>query len=332
MGYVVRCSATEAVHTGGRTFFKVEDHALVELQPPTAEGMSGLRALYAEETWSDAVIDYGRKFLISMNNGDYAKPTAQVQGASSEFRLLAMPIEENLFEGLLASVRFEGVTKGRQGTVLLNPDAMRGTPIVRTTTKYAKPAQCFKAAHAGLAHHVQESGSLLLGFNNALIETYTNAYATMGFHSDQDLDLEEGSSIAVFSCYRHPELANPPRKLVIQSKEPGGSTFEIPLQHNSVVMWSLEANRRFKHKIVLETGAQTPANEWLGVTFRTSKTFVRFRGGQACFEDGTPLTVATNAETREFYRLRRRENEETGFAYPRLTYSVSRSDTMPPEC
>merc|ERR1712050_536946 len=105
----------------------------------------------------------------------------------------------------------------------------------------------------------------------ALIELYTNTYATMGFHSDQDLDLEEGSSIAVFSCYKHPELASPPRKLVVESKEPGGGTFEIPLTHNSVVVFSVETNRRFRHKIVLDAAAQPPENQWLGVTFRTSK-------------------------------------------------------------
>ena len=36
-------------------------------------------------------------------------------------------------------------------------------------------------------------------------ERYTNAYAKMGFHSDQALDLRGGSHIAVFSCYRHPD-------------------------------------------------------------------------------------------------------------------------------
>ena len=193
---------------------------------------------------------------------------------TDEFRWHAVPTEGDLFEELLTSVRFEDVTKGRQGTVLVEPDQTRGIPIVRTTTKYRAPAQCFQPVHVRLAQQIQEIASLPVAFNNALIEHYRNAYATMGFHSDQALDLEDGSSIAVFSCYRYPERANPPRKLVVKSKEPGGDAFEVPLAHNSVVVFSLDTNRRFKHKIVLDKAAHPPENQWLGITFRTSKTFV----------------------------------------------------------
>lgn len=73
LGYVVRCSRAEAVHIGGRTFLKSGD-GLVELEPPTPEGMSELRGLYAEENRSAAVIEYGDRFRFSMNTGDYRAP------------------------------------------------------------------------------------------------------------------------------------------------------------------------------------------------------------------------------------------------------------------
>ncbi len=73
LGYVVRCSGTEAVHRDGRTFLKT-DGTLVELEPPTPDGMSELRRLYAEENRSEAFIDYGDRFLFSMNQGDYLAP------------------------------------------------------------------------------------------------------------------------------------------------------------------------------------------------------------------------------------------------------------------
>jgi len=210
---------------------------------------------------------------------------------ANEFRSLMVRTEGNMFEKLFISVQFEQVGKGRQGTVLTKPDGTRGIPIVRTTTKYGSPAHSFGSVHERLAQNIQECASLPVGFNNALIENYNNAYTTMGFHSDQDLDLADGSTIAVFSCYQHPELATTPRKLVIESKEPGGGTFEVPLVHNSVVVFTLETNRRFRHKIVLDTAANPPENQWLGVTFRTSRTFVQFCEGEACFEDGAPLTL-----------------------------------------
>ncbi|MEU9718687.1 hypothetical protein [Streptomyces sp. NPDC047976] len=74
LGYVVRCSSAEAVHTDGTTFLKKEDGGLVELGPPTAEGMDELRRLYAEENRTSSVIDYGDGFLFSMNAGDYVAP------------------------------------------------------------------------------------------------------------------------------------------------------------------------------------------------------------------------------------------------------------------
>jgi hypothetical protein len=73
LGYVVRCSSTEAVHKNGYTFLKM-DGKLVKLLPPALEGMNELRELYAEENKTQAFIDYGNKFLFSMNAGDYIAP------------------------------------------------------------------------------------------------------------------------------------------------------------------------------------------------------------------------------------------------------------------
>ncbi|MFI6986530.1 hypothetical protein ACIBSV_49405 [Embleya sp. NPDC050154] len=249
---------------------------------------------------------------------------------SDEILSCALPTEENLFAELSASARLEEVGKGRQGAALTRIDEVGGVPLVRTTTRYSSPAQRFRAVHERLAQRIQERAALPVGFNNALIESYTNAYTTMGSHSDQALDLADESFIAVFSCYRHPE-ASPPRKLIFESKGSGGEKFEIPLAHNSIVAFSVDSNRRLRHKIVLDTPtARTAENQWLGVTFRTSKTFVRFRDGQVYLPQGARLVSADDEQRREFYRLRRRENNETDFLYPPLTYTVSESDLMPP--
>jgi hypothetical protein len=73
LGYVVRCSSTEAVHQDGNTFLKREGK-LVQLEPPTPEGIDELRKLYAQENNSTDSIDYGDRFLFSMNAGDYLAP------------------------------------------------------------------------------------------------------------------------------------------------------------------------------------------------------------------------------------------------------------------
>lgn len=248
---------------------------------------------------------------------------------ADEVRSYPLLPDGNPFEELLASIRWEDVGTGRQGAVLTRIDEAGGVPVVRTT-RYRTPPQPFRPVHERLARRIQEVASLPVGFNNALIETYTNAYTTMGGHSDQALDLADGSFIALFSCYEHPERADPPRKLLVESKG-GGEGAAITLAHNSVVVFSVDANRRLRHKIVLNASARAPENRWLGVTFRTSKTVVRFRDGRAYLPDGAPLTPADDEQRREFYKLRRRENDEADFTYPRITYTVSESDLMPPD-
>lgn len=326
LGYVVRCSKTEAVHEGGRTFL-LRDGARVELEEPTREGMMELRRLYAEENKTSAHIDYGDGFRFSMNAGDYQAP---IYEASDLFRTYAVPTRGDLFAELSASARLEELGKGRRGAVLVAADGQRGVPIVRTTTPYTLPAQCFRPIHSALARQIGACASLAVPFNNALLELYTRAYATMGAHSDQALDLDDAGEIALFSCYEHPE-AGPSRRLMVESKEPGGPSFVIPLVHGRVVVFSAATNRRFRHRIVLDPAAADPDNRWLGVTFRSSKTWVHVRDGQVCLADGTPLTLANDEERHEFLRLRRQENQETEFVYPRVTCTLSPSDLWPPE-
>ncbi|MEU8432879.1 hypothetical protein AB0F18_08170 [Streptomyces sp. NPDC029216] len=249
---------------------------------------------------------------------------------SDEIISCTLPTEENLFAELSLSARWEDVGKGRRGATLTRIDEAGRVPLVRTTTRYGTPTQRFRAVHERLAQQVQERAALPVGFNNALIENYTNAYKKMGSHSDQALDLADESFIAVFSCYRHPE-ASPSRKLVFESKATGGENVEIALTHNSVVAFSVDTNRRLKHKIVWDGPVQASDNQWLGVTFRTSKTLIRFSDGQAYLPQGVRLTLADEEESSEFYKLRRRENNETDFIYPPLAYTISESDLTPPK-
>ena len=153
----------------------------------------------------------------------------------------------------------------------------------------------------------------------------------MGAHSDQALDLDDASEIALFSCYERPAPARPSRRLLVESKEPGGASFAVPLPHHGVVVFSTETNRRFRHRIVLDAAADTPDDPWIGVTCRSARTFVRFREGEAHLPDDTPLTLASEEECREFFGLRRRENHAVDFVWPRILYTISPSDRTTPE-
>lgn len=258
------------------------------------------------------------------------------------FYKLILPLEGSLFQELSGSVEFEDVTKGRKGNhlVRLSDDV---APIVRTTTKYNKPAHNFAAIHDliieninGVANNQGGASFPPLLFNNALIEVYNRAYVKMKYHSDQCLDLEESSYIALFSCYEQPNEVSPAnlRKLKVRDKI-SGEEFEFTLENNSVILFSLTTNTRFQHKIVLDINPNQKAlgadNQWLGITFRKSKTFIYFEDDLPYFADGTLLKLADDAQRKEFYKLRGQENREMDFTYPDIVYTLSISDTMMPK-
>lgn len=238
---------------------------------------------------------------------------------------ISLDYENNLFDELAASTAFEDITKGRKGAILTDGSDANSIPIVRTTTAYIKPAQPFLPIHHHIIKSIQAKCNQVTSLNNAMIETYDSQYCNMGFHSDQALDLADNSFICIFSCYDNPDTKSI-RKLKVRDKATGECS-EMVLDHNSVVIFSTETNKKFVHKIVLET--QKDKCRWLGITFRLSKTFLRFVDEVPRFvSNGQPLKLATEEEQREFRRYKGAENSELDFVYPaNIYYTLSVSDT-----
>lgn len=256
------------------------------------------------------------------------------------FYKITLDIKTNLFSELISVTNFEPVTKGRIGNHLVDMDG-NGVPIVRTTTKYNIPANTFSPVHHMLVKCINDTiGNNLADvpaqhFNNALVEVYDAVYTKMNYHSDQSLDLDNDSYIGVFSSYENPdELSEQQiRKLRIKDKV-SDEEFEISLTHNTVVLFSVATNTKFLHKIVLDTPSSktlTPDNKWLGITFRTSKTYIRFKDNLPHFANGKLLKLADKEQEAEFYKLRGQENRSLDFVYPELTYTVNIADTMMPD-
>lgn len=241
---------------------------------------------------------------------------------------------ENAFENCSKNVIFEDVAKGRKGAVLVDIKNEK-IPIVRTTTKYNYPAQQFTSFHKHIIQQIKgkikEKLKILdIQLNNCLIETYDNRYTKMGFHSDQALDLLDKSFICVFSCYEN-DSDNPKdhRKLVVQNKTTN-KTFQIIMENNSVILFSTDTNRHYKHKIILNIDGANPSNKWLGMTLRTSKTIIKFTDDKPCFEDSSQFRLANQKEKKEFYVCKGRENADIGYIYPRINFTISASDLMYP--
>ena len=109
-------------------------------------------------------------------------------------------------------------------------------------------------------------------FNNALIEIYDSTYCSMGFHSDQSLDLANESYICIFSCYNNSNTKYI-RKLIIKDKITNVRSTYI-LEHNSIIVFPLSTNSKYLHKIILDKNGSDDI--WLGITFRLSKTLINF--------------------------------------------------------
>jgi len=72
LGYVMRCSDTEAIFMDEQTYIK-EKEKFIKLQPIDRYKMTSLRKLYFEENTTSKLIYYPPTYF-SMNNGDYTKP------------------------------------------------------------------------------------------------------------------------------------------------------------------------------------------------------------------------------------------------------------------
>jgi hypothetical protein len=234
------------------------------------------------------------------------------------------------FEQLEASLRFETVAIGRKGVHLTRPGP-RGVPLVRTTTCYRDAAQPFGSLHEAIVERVVAASCLPQpGFNHALAELYEPQYRKMGYHSDQALDLDPGSTVAVVSCYDRdvgPDDRGV-RQLMVKSKTTD-ERFTLPMQHGSVIEFSVATNARFAHKIILPT-ADANAPRWIGLTLRQAKTFVTWRDGKPYFEDGSALVLADDEQRHTFFRLCGAENRAPEFEYPPLHFTVSDGDLLPP--
>lgn len=256
-----------------------------------------------------------------------------------QFIKITLPIENNLFCILYSTTHFEKTGKGRLGNHLLKIENDK-IPIVRTTTQYNIPPQSFTPIHEDIIKilnkeigNISTFSKLNLEFNNGLIEVYDKTYSKMGFHSDQGLDLEDDSYIALYSCYENPDVLTElnTRKLIVKQKN-SDTEYEIALTHNSLVLFSVKTNSRYLHKIIGDSNSviSKTDNKWLGITFRKSKTFIQFKNNLPYFSNGDLLVIASEEQKKDFFNLRGQENREIDFIYPHLTYTISPSDILKP--
>jgi hypothetical protein len=228
--------------------------------------------------------------------------------------------ESNIFDKL-SSINHETICKGRQGAILVSVKNNL-IPIVRTTTIYQNPAQHFQPIYNNLIDKIKKISKINLEFNNAMSEIYDSTYTKMKEHTDQSLDLQDDSYICLFSCYDDPVDL---RKLQIKNKITNDN-YEIELSNNSVVLFDTTTNKNHLHKIILDK--KTSINRWLGITFRLSKTFVKFINEIPYFVNDQILVLATDNERQIMYKCKSEENVNVDYIYPSMDFTISPSDLI----
>lgn len=229
---------------------------------------------------------------------------------------------EYSFNDLIDNIIFEDICNGRKGAVMVDYKNNM-IPIIRTTTKYNNPVQEFNSNHYKLINDIQKLiNNYSINFNNALIEIYNSKYRKMNFHTDQSLDINDDSYICIYSCYNN-KIAN--RKLITKNK----TTNEIKeylLDNNSIILFSTNINKQYLHKII---SSNNNTNEWLGITFRLSKTFIEFIDEiPYILNNNKKLYMASNDEQKQFMINKSNENKEINYIYPETNYTISPSDLL----
>ena len=239
--------------------------------------------------------------------------------------VLDFDCEIGLFDILLKSTKFENIINGRLGANLVDyKDGL--VPLVRTTTNYAEPNQQFLPIHHTIIENIKKTTQYHgLEFNSAMIEVYDSEYRNMKFHSDQSLDLVEDSYICIFSCYSDP-LPIDIRKLKVKRKDTD-EYLEFVMEHNSIILFSTTINQKYLHKIVLETAKTN--KKWLGITFRLSKTFIKFVDEIPYFYPSDEILRIGDADERKtFLKCKGMENSKSEYVYPIINYTISVGDML----
>ena len=109
------------------------------------------------------------------------------------------------------------------------------------------------------------------------------------------------------------------------------------MEHNSIILFSTASNHKHLHKIILEhqnkndnlDKTRNSDNRWLGITFRLSKIFIKFKNKIPYIQStNNILRIATDLERKEFYKHKGTENSSNEYKYPEIDYTISKNDLM----
>lgn len=225
------------------------------------------------------------------------------------------------FNNLHDEIEFEQINSSRKVSNLAKFSDFNDIPIVRTTSEYKNPIKKFSKSCDTLVKDLQKINSEFK-FNNILAEIYNDKYCSMKWHSDQSLDLDPSSHIAIVSFVSNSNRTCN-RFLEIQTKS-GKFIESVSLDPGTAIIFSVDTNTKYNHRIVLYTKSN---NNWMGLCFRMSITYIKFINEIPYFVNTMKqLLLATTEQKHNIYELKSKENRLINFTYPIIEYSINPGD------
>lgn len=231
----------------------------------------------------------------------------------------SIQLDNNYSFNDLSNTTFENISNGRKAVNLIKTNDDNTIPIMRTTSKYFNKPVKFNDIHFNIIKDINDKLCKYIDFNTALMEIYSPSYKSMKFHTDCGLDLVDDSFICIYSNYSNSSYN---RTLLIKNKL-NNDTYNIDLKHNCFVLFSKNFNKNNLHKIVYNNKS---SDDWLGITFRISKSFIKFIDNKPYINGDELIYNSENAS--EFYKLKTLENKSVDFDYPYINYSINPSDFL----
>jgi hypothetical protein len=231
-------------------------------------------------------------------------------------------LSKHIFDDIKKQCDFEILGIGRKGCIIIDKINNK-IPLVRSTTQYTTNAGKFSDIHYDIIDCIKSKTKLDLDFNNAMMEIYDDNYRKMKYHCDQSLDLKDDSFIGIYTLYQNEKIKDCDKRVLRVKNRITNKVDDIIMDHNSMILFSLETNKKYLHKIVLPNNKTN--NKWLGITFRESKSFIEFIDNIP-YLNNKKIHLANDDEKIMFYKLRSSENKDMYFKYPDIDYTISESD------
>jgi hypothetical protein len=237
----------------------------------------------------------------------------------------------------------------RKGVYITKVDSDLNFRLLRCSTNMNSPTENFRSVDLDIVEKLNEKRKEIYPnsyeLNHVLAQIYYNQIvnnkerkAKIKEHSDKTKDMPDNAIIAFCTFYK--EKCTDPDKLTtlrFKLKKPltgYKDCIDIKLEHNSVLMISLETNRLYTHSIVPSKLNCDKLPTRMGYVVRSSNVEAQYINDKVYIKEDSGLVELqkiTEEDINELRSMYYKENSDTDkVTYPKIYYSMNNGDYMKP--